>query len=67
VQEAGDADENLLARSRFLLARALYETRGDQRQAIRLAKQAVATYQEEGTADEEALAEVQRWLHRVQP
>jgi hypothetical protein len=62
VREAGGAPAELLAESRFVLARALWESRQDRERARALARQAAGAYAEAGASQAEALVEVEAWL-----
>jgi serine/threonine-protein kinase len=62
VAEQGDVAE--LARTRFVLARALWNTRRDRRRAVDLARQARADCVSAGRRAAASLAEIDGWLAR---
>jgi ribosomal protein S9 len=62
VREAGGVPAGQLAASRFVLARALWESRQDRERARALARQAADSYAELGASKADALAEVEAWL-----
>jgi len=64
IRERVEGDPHDLAAARFLLARALWDARGDRARAVGLARDARAQYAAEGDRARSEIAEVDRWLAR---
>ncbi|HEX7184698.1 MAG TPA: serine/threonine-protein kinase [Thermoanaerobaculia bacterium] len=62
ILEAQELEPGIVARARFALAQALWETGGGHERAVRLARQARADFASLGEQDRVALDEVVQWL-----
>jgi hypothetical protein len=68
MRESYPEDPLEVARTRFALARALWDTRADRARAVELADKARLAYTEAGDVKREQLAAVEEWLkkHRAE-
>jgi len=64
VREAEPGDKRELGRTRFALARALWESKGDRKRAVELAANARAAFTAAGVNAKRQLGEVNAWLAR---
>ncbi len=62
IVEAQELEPGAVARTRFALAQALWDTGGDRGRALRLARQARQAFLSQGEEDKVALDEVVQWL-----
>ncbi len=67
IREAGEVASDLLAETRFVLARALWSDRAERARAHALARQARDTFAEHGHGREHDLAGVDSWLTEHRP
>ncbi len=62
IRQANKVDPSLLARTRYSLARVLWESGRDRKRALVLAQQACASLRAAGEGKQESLHEVEAWL-----